>query len=248
MLLSLLLLPALTTGCAPADAKTQVEEPAHHVSMKLLDNPYQDTQSTAASVQTVLDHVQSLPPDQRQELADAAAVLMVNCPYRRASAQLPMALHLTVSSIQPEDVAPEARAELAALQQGLALHVELLDAIGGGLATPTVGDALFDHAAPGTLIDADMLQSAADPMASTQLLVSAIPDLVDTLDDNESDRIGHNVETAYTYLDAPVLLTHQVLGWHYSLDALSPHVTDPAAQAQVQSMLRALWDFSWQGC
>ena len=93
-----------------------------------------------------------LPPDELARAQAVAAQLQVDCPYTRASWQLPAALLLEAQRIDPAHLPPAQREAWRSLVTDLAHQVHTLDLIGADLALPEAGDHLFDHGLPSSLI------------------------------------------------------------------------------------------------
>jgi len=206
-----------------------------------------DPEAEPPSVDEMLRHLESLPPRQRAVLTEAMGTLVVNCPYTRASLQLPLVMHAVISRIDTSHIDPDARDAWRELQRGLEVHVALLDTIGVDLRSPTPGDHLHGAADPGAMVDRTTLAASADPIGTTMRLIEQNNALVDALDEETKDLIRGLNDTAYARMGQTTMF-HQTDRWHQALRRIAPSVTDVEAKGQVDAMLEALSAHDEHGC
>ena len=198
----------------------------------------------------VLHQVASLPVEKRAEATASLAVLAVSCPYTRSALQVPLALQAAVMKLDAADFSADARADLLALQQGLAQHVAVLDLLGVDLAVPAGEDALA-HGRTFAFVSREELLASSDPLALTATLVRDTNLLALGLSDAQLAAIeehSRRVEQA-TGIPRPcprdvwaVQPGHpwtlgSLLGdWTELLGRLEPAATSEGARQQVQQM------------
>lgn len=204
-------------------------------------------QGTTRGVRVARERIDALSGTDRLEARLAAHLLMGNCPWNRASVQLPIALSLVAARHDPARMDPEVGAEWRRLQVGLAEHVALLDQFGvTALRAPLPGDYLATHT--DVIVTRAQLDAAADPLAVTRALVDQIPALVAGYDLAtgefiEMDRLQLQAHTAGAW-PYPDLLD----GWRVALVALEPKVRDEALLRDVRAMISVLEAYGGSGC
>ena len=127
----------------------------------------------SSAIRGVSAQVAALPSAERAKAAASLRYLTASCPYTRAAMLIPVVLRDAVQSIPATAVSPNARAELAALNGALALHVGVLEGLGVEVEAPTATDALFGHPAASLPSSAD-LRGAVDPVAALSASIHAI--------------------------------------------------------------------------
>ena len=207
-----------------------------------------DTQEVARLSEQRLVEVQGLSPKQRTELSANVRVLTVNCPYTRASWQLPLVLDRVVSELGPDLVEePQAREEWEGLRRGLRSQVAMLDLMGVDLAYPQPGDYLVSAADPEALVDRATLLQLADPVGATMHLLESNDDLTSSMDESTQHLIRRNADSAYELM-GPTSMYEQNDGWLRALRRVAPAVSDPVARRRVEAMIKALDLHASQGC
>lgn len=193
-----------------------------------------DVRGTAASITAVLQAIQQLEPEARAEAIASLRYLSVNCPYTRAALQLPFALHARVKGIDAETLDPFIARDWRTLQEGLATHVAVLEALEVDLALPPSLDA-------------------------TREVVQAIPTAATAIDEETMYLIELRSEQleAATGIGRPCprgpwsiqpghpwTLGLQLGGWSDALRRLRPFVKDPATGKDIDAMRALLDDFA----
>ncbi|MEZ4322898.1 MAG: hypothetical protein R3F61_35860 [Myxococcota bacterium] len=204
-----------------------------------------DARGAAESIGVVLADIQALSPKDRAAAGASLAILSVECPYTRASRQIPFALLETVSSIDPSQVDPLVDTDLATLQRGLKTHIAVSDALDRELAMPAPGDALFG--APG-LLDRAAMERSPDLLGETTLFVDHVPERVAALGPETIEVITQHTHRVDRTTGHIWTLTPQIRGWHAALQRLLPFVTDPDARMRVQRAVEMLDRYRGMGC
>ena len=205
--------------------------------------PHVDVRGTARSTQVILDIVRSQPADQRQAAADSLKVLQVTCPYNRASVQLPIALHLTVQKTEAGHLDPLIQKDWEYLQQGLADHVAILDALGADLPAITEEDYLYGKLFPDGPMTRAELEAKADPVGATMPLLSSIRFVVD----DYPAPVKESIDAHFARVDAGTglqwNLKRQIIGWRAALQKMEPFLQDEARKKQVAQMIYAMDEY-----
>lgn len=243
------ILLALISGCTFATAN---EHPLVDASLVVTSDGLDrealtraDVRGTARSIELTLQDIERLSPKRRAAVAESYRVLSVNCPYTRASMQLPLALHKVVMSIEPDRLDPLVQRDWANLQRGLTTHVAVIEALGGDLASPAPGDHL--HGAEALLLDRATLDASLDPIAAIMPLIDEITPLVHTLDGPNTERIEKSRQDVDQAIGQATLGLH-LGGWENALRRVEPFVVDAEHKARVLGMIEALSAWGSQGC
>jgi hypothetical protein len=137
--------------------------------------------STVPSIREVSAQIAALAPAERAQATASLRFLTASCPYTRAAMLLPVVLRDAVRSIPVTAISPEGRAELAALNEALALHVGALEALGVEVKAPTSGDALFGQPAA-SVPDRAALRRSAEPITTLSISIAAITPIAGTIE------------------------------------------------------------------
>lgn len=212
-----------------------------------------DVRGAATEIARVADRIDALDVDRLAEARGALRELARNDPYVRVALLLPEALHATVAAVSVERVDRFVQRDWAYLQQGLATHVAVLDALDVDLAPPGPGDVLFGQDEAWT-IDRDAMRRADDPVAAAGRVVRAlgeadVPDgawvRLDTWSAVVEDATGVARPCPRDpwgkHAGQPWTLGLTLGGWHDALRRVAPFVSDPEVASQVQDLL-ALFD------
>jgi hypothetical protein len=241
-MIALLLLPVLA---APVRAAPDDADPHEFVRV--------DARGALRSIDAVARTIRDLPEADRAEAAASLRALSVMDPYTRAALQLPFALDALVSRIPADAFDPLVRQDWVYLQEGLATHVDVLEALGVDLPVPTVGDPLSGRGVP--LVDLDALLASDDPLALTAALLDDIIAIAQRIDAPTQERIeatSDRIEAVTGVVrpcprgphavlpGQPWTLGMQLGGWHDALRRVEPFAMDPATGAQLQAMVEAL--------
>ncbi len=225
----LALAACLTAGAENAESVPTPADPHEHAAA--------DVRGTLASIEGVRAQVMAMSAEQRAEAKEAAHALMVSCPYNRASFQLPFAMEHIASRYEADDQHGLIRDDWRRLRQGLAAHVEVLDALGGGeLPAPQSGDYLVTLA-PELVVDRAHLDRAEDPIGETMELMLRIQDLVDGYDPATKARIDGTSATLSAATGDQWTLKLQLIGWKTALERMEPFIEDEAMAADVRQMI-----------
>lgn len=206
-----------------------------------------EIQLTRSRVRAARARIDALQGPDRLEARLAANLLLGNCPWNRASVQLPVALALVAGRHDAARLDGEVGDAWLRLQLGLAEHVALLDPFGvTALRAPLPGEYLANH--PDVVLTRIQLHAAADPLAATRPLLDQIPALVDSYDlatrefiEMDSLQLRHHTAEQWPYAG---LLD----GWREALVALEPKIRDEALLRDVRAMIDALDAYGQTGC
>jgi hypothetical protein len=243
------LLLALLGGCTLATANETAPATCSDTPIQGLDREELtrvDVRGTARSIELTLQDIERLSPERRAEVVEAYRVLSVNCPFTRASMQLPFALHDVVIEIDAGAMDPLVQRDWANLQRGLTTHVAVVRALGGDLALPAPGDHLYGLG-DALLVDRDALLDSPDPIAATMPLIGEITNLGRQLDGLASERIEvsrHEVDSAI----GQATLGLHLGGWENALRRIEPFVHETHNRARIEAMIEALSSWGSQGC
>jgi hypothetical protein len=247
-----LLFSLLLTGCVSADAGVRradasVAAPVDH-GLTLDELMFADVRGAARATEIVRDDLRALSPEARAEVAASMEVLVRNCPFTRASVQLPRALHRVVMETPLGEIdGGYAQSDWLSLRRGLTAHVEALDAMGAHLPLPETGDYLYE-AGDGWLLDDAALARADDPVAATLPLLHRVRPLVEGYDRATADRIDLHRRRIEGHTMHGWVLSEHVWAWRDALVRMAPFVAEPEAKARVQAMLEALEALGREGC
>ncbi len=249
--LSLMILAA----CGEAHIQ-QVPPGSHRTVDDAPDFDSMDTQDTSESMVRIAARIDQLPDQQRAQAAESLRFLSVDCPYTRAALQLPFVLHQGVMAVNPDTFEGPARTEWVVLQQGLALHVGVLDALDIDLPLPGTSDYLYQGL--GLLTDRTTLMSAPNHVAMTLTFVQAVPDLAQQTDADTRARIEEHsarVEQATGVIRQcprgpwsvmpghPWTLGEQLGEWHDGLKRVQATAEDPVTSEQIGTMIALLDEY-----
>ena len=188
----------------------------------------------------------SLPKRSRARVEAASHTLVRNCPFNRASVQIPIAMRAVLARHDASTLPTEAQPGWKALQEGLDAHVATLGAIGAAaLPLPAEGDYL--HHVDG-LVDGRALVRLDDPLTPTYRLVDGVSSLVQGYDEATLDRIGAAQEVMRAPTSDTWTLKWHSIGWREGLLALDPALAGHPAQADVQRMIDTLSRLFEQSC
>mgnify|MGYP000539261331 CR=1 FL=1 len=231
-----------TVGCGGAVAETVVPQPELN---------YEDGPSLAASnleLDLLALNIDGWDTATRADVAEAARVLQVNCPYNRAAFQLPVALSLVADKMEGKGLNERELAEWRTIQAGLSRQAQLVDAIAGRQwAEPGVADYL-DRMEAGTALTRSQLESAKDPMVPMMTALMQIGPLVAGYDDATKARIDTANDLLHKHTGDTWEVKFALLGWRDGLQELAHRFEDPRERAHAQAMLTALDHFVSQRC
>lgn len=215
-----------------------------------------DVRGTLRSIDAVAAAVDGMPAAARAEATASLRTLSVSDPYTRAALQLPFALSAGLAHLPAEAFDPIARQEWVSLQQGVATHVGVLEALGVDLPAPSPGDPLYGARVP--LLDRDALLASDDPVGVTAALIAGIVPIARRIDGGTRARIeaaSDRVEAA-TGVPRPCprgpesvspghpwTLGMQLGGWHDALRRAEPFAQDPGTRAQVRALIELIDGF-----
>jgi hypothetical protein len=239
----------LLTGCSVVGADECTSASAHAPHFPRFGDPDQvDVRATAQSIDEMLLDVQQLSPEQRATATESMRILSVNCPFTRASMQLPIALHEAVGRIAPGQIDPLVQTDWMYLRHGLATHVALLDALSIDLPQPVPGDHLYIEGDAVLIIGRDALVAAAAPIQAAAPLIEQITPLVDEIDEPTMELIRLHSHLAGDAIGHPWTLGRQLGGWEKALRRIEPFVDDADTRAQIGAMIEVLDRYGEQGC
>ncbi len=204
-----------------------------------------DARGAADAMAAVRRDIEALDPSERAEAAESLAVLQVTCPYTRASLQLALALHLEAQHLDKAQFDGLVHPEVDYLKRGLADHVAVLDALQVQLPLPGRHDGLDGVFG---LVDRAQLEASESPVATTAPLVESVPDLVESIENVDLDRIRKHSHIAQHATGHLWTFQPHLMGWRTTLARLEPFVQDDAARQQVRKMLDALDTIAGMGC
>jgi hypothetical protein len=208
---------------------------------------FDGAQGTTRVVQRAADHVARWDDTTRAEAHQAAAVLMVNCPYNRLSMQLPIALERVAARYDDSYTDIEFRAEWRRIRAGLAQHVALVDALGAGAQPmPQPGDYLAPHRQ--LLLTRAQLDASADPLDALEPLLNATHGLVGSYDPWTLQRIADATDTVDLRTDGQWPTQYLLMAWRRQLVSIEPFITQQDMLRDVQRMIAALDTYSELRC
>lgn len=202
--------------------------------------------AAAEDVTAYAARVAALEPLVRPAVEEAVGSLQVDCPYNRASFQLPVALALAAGSVEGRGLEPEARATWRAVRSGLVAHAAAVDALAGpDWRMPAPGENLHGLDA---IVSRAELEAAEDPIATTTALLVQITATVDDYDDATTARIEAASDTLRPFEASPWRLKLALLGWKAGLEAVAPQLTDATERARLEAMIAAIDLFASTRC
>lgn len=208
-----------------------------------------DVRGTRQAITLISQSVDALSPAQRAEAAASLQFLVANCPYTRSALMLPVALHAAAREASVGHAPMYAQWDWAFLQEGLATHVAVLDALGVTFSAPQPGDALFGYA---SVIDQQALLAADDPIAAMAPFIEDITVIAADIDRPTADAIERHsarVERATEIVrpcprgpwsvmpGQPWTLGMQLGGWHDALRRLAPAAEDAERLGEMVALL-----------
>lgn len=233
-------------ACSSADAANKVNPNA--IAMDPHEHAISDVRGTLTSIEHIRDQVMAMDAKRRSEVQRASAVLMVNCPYNRASFQLPIALNRLASRYEADAQHDLIRDDWRRLRQSLSAHVEALDVLGGGdLATPAKGDYLV-KLAPEHVVDRAHLDRTLEPVGATMGLMLEISELVDAYDEETKAKIDAASATLASATGDQWTLQLQLIGYKAALERMQPFIEDEAMKADVRQMITGVAYYLGQFC
>jgi len=245
------------SGCTLADASQRPTADTHRpgaVLEQVIDGLsfdellLADARGAALGMELVRDDLARLDPATRTEVAASMHLLVRNCPYTRASVQLPRALHRVLQETPLGAVdGGYAQSDWVQLRRGLKAHVEALDLLGAHLPLPETGDYLYRTDAD-WLVDDAGLAASPDPIADVLRLIEQVDPLVSGYDGVTRDVIAHHQERVSDRTGQHWVLSRHVWSWRDALTRLEPFVEEPATKAKVRQMLDALNTLGMDGC
>jgi hypothetical protein len=248
-----LLLSAVLAGCSFADAGQRravpfVEPASPNDDVPFDELVYVDVRGATQAMEMVRDQVRALDPSARTEVAESMNFLARNCPYTRASIQLPRAMHQVFVETPLGSIDALAQSDWEYFRRGLTAHVDTHAAMGVALPLPESGDYLFRAAPQPWLVDEQALRGAANPMVPTESLLAQVDDLVEGIDESTMEGIRFHTGRVDHHIGHSWTLSNHLQGWREALLKIEPHLTEPEAQAKVRQMLEALDRYGRQGC
>ena len=184
----------------------------------------------------------------RSDVQEAAAVLMVNCPYNRASFQLPIAMQSVVARYNADQQHNVISEDWRRLQQGLTMHVQVLDALGGGqLLTPLNGDHLMQMN-PALVLDRGQLATSPDPVGDTLALLEQVGELVEGYDMETMAKIEAASGPLAEATGDQWTLKLQIIGWRAALQRMEPFAQDAKMKADIRQMIEAMDAYVRERC
>ena len=232
-------------ACAPANAVNVVQaavqaDPHAHV--------HTDLRGTVTSIEAVRDQVQTLDGKALKEAQDASAVLMQNCPYNRASFQLPFVMQQVAHKYDAEFQDERIQDDWRRFQRGLDAHAETLVLLSGGeLTKPGKKDYLAQVDAQFIATRGDLAKSS-DPLGETQEFMRLIPDLVDAYDDETKAKIDAATPVLAMATGDQWTLKAQLIGWRSAIEKIEPFVTDPEMSNDLLNIKVAIAYYLGQFC
>lgn len=239
------LLLTVLGGCTAMAAKV-TSSPAEPISDASPPQESDSQEFDRVTIDQALERLERLSPSQRARLTKSMRVLAVNCPYTRASLQLPIALSEVVSRIDAAQIDPPMQDAWRELERGLKVHVAVLDVMGVDLGLPSPGDHLYTMADPRGGVDRATLTASSDPIGDTVRLIDQNDALVAAFDDGTRDLIAQQVDAAYPLM-GPTSMSDQVGGWQHSLVRIAPFASDEV-KGGIEQMIAALDQHASQGC
>lgn len=243
----IVLFSLLLVACHVADAVEAMPTPFVEPSLGE-DLSRVDVRGTTTATEAVLKQVRSLTPAQRSKAAESLRVLTLNCPYTRATVQVPLAVHRVVMGIDPEGIDAFVRRDWAMLQRGLTAHVAIFDALEADLPLPETADYLFVEADTPVIVTREALLASPDPLAATWPLVEGNERLVEGYDQGTRDHIEHHIQRMREDTLHPWALASHTQGWMDALRRIEPFVSDANTKAAVRDLIDLLDAHSRQGC
>lgn len=206
------------------------------------------------SMREAADHIAGMSPAERDEAEAALGFLTANCPYTRAAMLLPSVLLDALDEVPAVALDRAGKTELAALREGLALHVATIEALGVRVGSPGPNDQLYGQTTA-ALPDLARLRRAPNAVADMAHSVALITRIAETIDAQEGARLdawSARVE-ALTGVARPCprgpwsvspgqpwTLGMELNGWRDELARLATRAVDPAAEAQIDALVSLL--------
>ncbi len=213
-------LPAALAADALLEAREGVEAAAHNLEILHGD-------------------VAAMKPEAKAEMRAAVVELIVNCPYNRASLQLPLLLE--------GELAPHDDPELADLKAALARHVDLLEALElDSLELPKAGDNLFEGVA--AVHTRASLAAHPDPVGETRVLVDQIKPMVQAYSDETLSRLDAARAVTRPASREQWPLGNQLVGYSVELERVILVTEDEAVRTDARIWLDLLHGYMATSC
>lgn len=240
----------MLAGCSlvPAADASPVPDDAVEDGLDIFELSRADVRGTRQAIAMIAQTVDALSPAERAEAAASLRFLVANCPYTRSALMLPIALDAAVSDTDIGRPVAYARWDWGFLQEGLAIHVAVLDALEVALPAPAPGDALYGHPAA---ISREAVLAADDPIAAVAPMVDSIVEIAAQIDGPTADAIArHSARVEHltgivrpcprgpwsVMPGQPWTLGLQLGGWHDALRRIEPTVDAPAIEEMIAVM------------
>jgi len=204
------LLALFALGCHTATAIEAPPSPAA-VEADWAEAALADVRGTTDATVALSKRVASLSTSDRTDARVAAAYVVANCPYNRASVQLALDLDRAASRYGPERFNHVIDLDWQRLRTGLAAHVEVFDHLG---------------------IDLE-----PQPLSETSVQLAAVMGEVDAMDAMIKLGVDDAVERLNLHTGDQWPLKTQLLGWRNALEKMEPHVANPEIRAEIRQMI-----------
>ncbi|MFT4626507.1 MAG: hypothetical protein ACI8PZ_005184 [Myxococcota bacterium] len=228
-----LLLVACSASAVEATTEPRADAPALG-SEAYTDAVRADVHGATEGIHQLAAHTRTWDAATRAAVRDAARELATQCPYNRATMQLPQVLDGVLA--RTAGAIPAIHREHAGvLAAGVSAHVALLTAIGAAdLPTPLHSDYL-SKLPPAALVSGASLRADPDPIGRTRALLDVLPGLVEGYDPITVDRIDAATATmaAATRDQWPMKL--HMLTWRDGIQDLALVAETEAARAELKA-------------
>ncbi len=206
---------------------------------QMLRTDWASLEDAEHNLELLRDDVRSMKRRDKARLRASLVELVVNCPYNRTAAQLPLLLK--------SELARRPDPELAELRAVVDVHVALLEDLGiSELPLPREGDNL--HGLSTGLHSRASLGVHASPVSQTQALADQIPGIVDAYSDETVARIDAANEVVAPALRTQWPLKGQLIAYRGDLERVRDASTDEFQRAELDALIDSLSAFMATGC
>jgi hypothetical protein len=195
--------------------------------------------------------VAALPASERRRLVVAAGDLATECAFNRSTFMATFALERELAGLAPTRLDADERRRFDLLVRGVRAQADLFRSLEADrLQLPLPGDGLYLAylTRSMTLVDGARFADAADPVAPTAALLSAVPEANAAMTDASRARVVASWDVLASEIGPSIVWTGAIHRWSVELLDLSGGLRPAGGGARLDPLLSMLATFGDSNC